>query len=319
MRTLVTVNGAESNPTEESLAACLQNRHKEGFWLDLEAPDADDLKLLRDVVGLHPLTMEDIQETSGRPKLDVFPESQFIVLVSADWKDDQIELREHHIYHGHDICVTAHATPAPELDELRKRIVKSPDLTRGATDFLTYLVMDAIVDGMFPVLERLDETIDALQDSILERPDTRLLVRISELKHDITWLRRELGAQRDVFQRVLTHSLDVGAQEITLYWRDVADHIVRQYETVDSLRDLLTGAMDIYLSTVSNRLNVTTKQLTVVASLFLPLTFLTGFFGMNFLVLVNHITSPVALAAGVSIMLGATALQLFIFWRRGWL
>jgi magnesium transporter len=107
---------------------------------------------------------------------------------------------------------------------------------------------------------------------------------------------------------------------MTLYYRDVYDHIVRQYETVDSLRDLLTSAMDVYLSTVSNRLNQTTKTLTVIASLFLPLSFLTGFYGMNFTLLTGTLETPhVAFAVGVGTMLGATAIQLYLFRRRGWI
>jgi magnesium transporter len=129
-----------------------------------------------------------------------------------------------------------------------------------------------------------------------------------------------LGAQRDVFQRLTTHGIHLQQQDMTLYYRDVYDHIVRQYETVDSLRDLLTSTMDVYLSTVSNRLNQTTKALTVVASLFLPLSFLTGFYGMNFSYLTSVLETPyAAFALGVGTMLIATAIQLYLFRRRGWI
>jgi magnesium transporter len=133
-------------------------------------------------------------------------------------------------------------------------------------------------------------------------------------------LRRLLGGQRDVFQALITHGIHLQQADMTLYYRDVFDHIVRQYETVDSLRDLLTSAMDVYLSTVSNRLNQTTKALTVVASLFLPLSFLTGFYGMNFSYLTQVLESPyIAFAVGVVTMLIATGIQLYLFRRRGWI
>jgi magnesium transporter len=133
-------------------------------------------------------------------------------------------------------------------------------------------------------------------------------------------LRRLLGGQRDVFQALITHGIHLQQQDMTLYYRDVYDHIVRQYETVDSLRDLLTSAMDVYLSTVSNRLNQTTKALTVVASLFLPLSFLTGFYGMNFTYLTQVLETPyAAFAVGVGTMLIATLIQLWFFRRRGWI
>jgi magnesium transporter len=140
------------------------------------------------------------------------------------------------------------------------------------------------------------------------------------LKHSVTELRRFLGAQRDVFQRLITHGVHIQQQDMTLYYRDVYDHIVRQYETVDSLRDLLASAMDVYLSTVSNRLNQTMKTLTAIASLFLPLSFLTGFYGMNFAYLVTVLETPyIAFWVGVGTMLGAVAIQLYFFRRRGWI
>jgi len=159
---------------------------------------------------------------------------------------------------------------------------------------------------------------DELEDAIVDRADPEQLRRIYALKHSVTQLRQLLGAERDLFQRLITESLsdpDLGA-----YYRDVYDHVIRQYESVDSLRDLLTGAMDVYLSTVSNRLNVTMRTLTVIASLFLPITFLTGFYGMNFAYLTS-VLEPHQLAFPIAIgtMLAATAFQLYIFKRRGWI
>jgi magnesium transporter len=134
-------------------------------------------------------------------------------------------------------------------------------------------------------------------------------------------LRKVLGAQRDVFQRLTTHTVGFeGGQDMTIYYRDVYDHIIRQYETVDSLRDLLTSAMDVYLSTVSNRLNQVITRLTVFATLFLPLTFITGFFGMNFAWLVAHIAPAWTFwVLAVGVMLATTALQLLYYRRRGWI
>ncbi len=167
-------------------------------------------------------------------------------------------------------------------------------------------------------LEALDTSVDKLQDDILVDATTPQLVLLQELKHDAPEMRRILGAQRDMFQRLVTHSLEQD-QETTAYYRDVYDHIIRQYENVDSMRDLLASAMDVYLSMVSNRLNLTMRTLTVVASLFLPLTFLTGFFGMNFAWLVSHIGSFAAFAIGVLVMILSIVVQLMFFRRRGWI
>ena len=123
---------------------------------------------------------------------------------------------------------------------------------------------------------------------------------------------------RDVFQRLTTHAIGEQSQDMSLYFRDVYDHMVRQYETVDSLRDLLTSAMDVYLSTVSNRLNDVMRRLTVIATLFMPLSFITGFFGMNFAWLVNHITGPATFGLGIGLLLATVAMQFLYFRRRGW-
>ena len=178
--------------------------------------------------------------------------------------------------------------------------------------------MDVLVDTTFTALETLDESVDKLQDAVLENATNSQLALLQEMKHSAVEMRRILGAQRDMFQRLVTLSLELD-RETTAYYRDVYDHIIRQYETVDSLRDLLTGAMDVYLSTVSNRLNMTVKALTVVASLFLPLTFLTGFFGMNFGWLVSRIGSLYAFGIGLAIMAISIITQLYFFRRRGWI
>jgi magnesium transporter len=202
----------------------------------------------------------------------------------------------------------------------QERLTKSPELSMGQPGFLTYLVIDALVDATFPALEQLDESIDSLEDEITATASRESLQRIYHLKHSVTELRRFLGAQRDVFQRLITHGVHIQQQDMTLYYRDVYDHIVRQYETVDSLRDLLASAMDVYLSTVSNRLNQTMKTLTAIASLFLPLSFLTGFYGMNFAYLTTVLETPyIAFWVGVATMLGAVAIQLYFFRRRGWI
>ncbi len=320
MRTLLTVAGQTPATRVENITRCFNEAHESGFWLDIEAPDQADFDLLQDVFKFHPLTIEDIQHQNQRPKVDEYAGYNFTVLFVAEWTGDDIAMREHHLFVGPHYLVTVHNEPSPQLKALQERIHKSPELTHGKPAFLTYMVIDALVDASFPVLDKLDDEVDALEDEITEKATEDQLKRIYGLKHTVTELRRFLGAQRDVFQALITHGIHVQQSDMTLYYRDVYDHIVRQYETVDSLRDLLTGAMDVYLSTVSNRLNQTTKALTVIASLFLPLSFLTGFYGMNFAYLTQILETPyAAFAFGVGTMLVAVLIQLYLFKRRGWL
>ena len=322
MRTLITTKGDSlGDPSDKAIAARLKVCHDDGFWLDIQGPDQDDFTLLEKVFGFHHLTIEDIQHQDQRPKLEEYHGYTFIVIFTGTLAaQGKVRFREHHMFVSKDYLVTVHDEPAELLVELAGRIKGSPELTKGNPGFLTYLVIDELVDSLFPLLETLDERIDGLEDQILDKATPELLGDIYKLKHQVIELRKFIGAQRDLFQRLITHSIDIHGEELTLYWRDVHDHLIRQYETVESLRDLLTGAMDVYLSTVSNRLNNTMKALTVIASLFLPLTFLTGFFGMNFLYLTGNLEpSTPSFAIGIVIMLLSVVIQFYFFRRRGWL
>jgi magnesium transporter len=320
LRTLITTAGKQPATATDDVVRCFEESTQMGFWLDIEAPDEDDFKLLEQTFKFHPLTIEDIKHQQQRPKVDEYPDYNFTVIFQILWENNEVVMREHHLYVGASYLITVHYEHSPALVDVHDRITRSPDLTKGQPAFLTYMVIDALVDSTFPALERLDDSVDALEDDIVDSADTKLLDRIYHLKHSVVELRRLLGAQRDVFQSLITHGIHLQKADMTLYYRDVFDHIVRQYETVDSLRDLLTGAMDVYLSTVSQRLNQTTKALTVIASLFLPLSFLTGFYGMNFAYLTQVLEVPYwTFAVGVGTMLIAIFIQLWLFRRRGWI
>ena len=319
MKTLITTTG-KTESTDAEIKRCFAEAKESGFWLDIEDPDDDDYKLLEHGFKFHPLTIEDIKHQEQRPKVDEYPEYNFTVIFQVLWEGSDVVLREHHLFVAPSYLITVHKDHSPALTQVHDRITKSPELTKGQPAFLTYLVIDALVDSTFPALEKLDDSVDELEDDIIAKATTELLDRIYHMKHSVVEVRRLLGAQRDVFQALITHGIHMQQADMTLYYRDVYDHIVRQYETVDSLRDLLTSAMDVYLSTVSNRLNQTTKALTVIASIFLPLSFLTGFYGMNFSYLTQILESPyAAFAVGIGTMVVATLIQLWLFQRRGWI
>jgi magnesium transporter len=315
MRQLIATAGPLTEPTPQALKTCLQSG-QQGFWLDIENPDDSDFAVLQDTFGFHPLTLEDIRHQNQRPKLEEYEGYAFVVLFAADWDENELKLREFHLYLSERYLVTVHVEPSPELAGLRSRLQAAPELIRKGLPFLFYLVVDKLVDALFPVIDRIDDETDAIEDRIVDRPTPQTLEQIYHLKHAAVDLRKVLGAQRDLFQRLTTQSIT--GQTMTLYFRDVYDHIVRQFETVDSLRDLLTSTMDVYLSTVSNRLNEVVRRLTVIATLFMPLTFITGFFGMNFAWLVSRITTVGAFAICIGLMLITIGVQFAYFRRRGW-
>lgn len=306
-----------SEPAPEEIAKRVAEK-RFGFWLDIESPDDDDYDLLSQAFRFHPLTIEDVRHQNQRPKFEEFTGYEFMVLFSSDWRGDHAAIREHHLYLGDKFLVTIHQEPEPAFKAVHERLQEGGGEQSGP-DLVTYLVLSALVDQVFDALEEIDVTADTVQDRALTRATPDTLSEISTLRHDVAVLRRNLGAERDMLQRLLTHALQNHNPDTTLYYRDVYDHVLRQYEQADGIRDLLSGAMDIYLSTVSNRLNETMRALTAIASLFLPLSFLSGFFGMNFGFLVNHIGSAGAFAAGLTLMGASIAIQLVLFRRRGWI
>jgi magnesium transporter len=319
-RHLIATQGPLVEPEPDHIAACLAEG-KQGFWLDIESPDDSDYALLEQTFKFHPLAIEDIRHQNQRPKLDEYPGYVFVVLFAAVFDDDRIQIREQHLFLSTQYLVTVHLEPSEALDRLRDRIRANPELTHRTLPYLFYLVVDQLVDATFPVIEQVDNATEELEEGIVTRADPASLARLNHLKRAVIDLRKVLGAQRDVFQRLTTHTVGMeGGQEMAVYYRDVYDHLIRQYETADSLRDLLTSAMDVYLSTVSNRLNQVITRLTVFATLFLPLTFITGFFGMNFGWLVAHIAPGWTFwVVGVGIMLVTTAAQLWYYRSRGWI
>jgi magnesium transporter len=291
----------------------------EFFWLDLVDPSAEQLAGLARRFGWHPLALEDMQEQRQRPKLDRYDDQMLIVFFGAsapqDLGDQQPHLIEVHMMVSGSWVVTVRAERCGELDELRRRIAADPSRDE---ELVVYRIFDTLTDTFFPVLEAIDDAIDELEDVIVLQPTDEQLQRVFRLKRRLVVLRRVITPQRDLAASTISDigelpGLTGGTRD---YFRDVYDHLIRISDLIDSYRDLLTSTMDVYLSTVSNRLNAVMKQLTLVATVFLPITALTGFFGQNFGFLVRHITGPVPfLVYGVGGALAAVV-ALYVWFRR---
>jgi magnesium transporter len=235
--------------------------------------------------------------------------------------NDAGALVEVHCFYAERYLVTVHHDPSPGLTDLGNRLRQGvgprPDQT-----MLLHRVIDILVDGFFPVLGRLDDEIDDLEDEILDRPTEQQLGRLFDLKRSLIAMRKIITPQRDMFAALLSEQdvLPGMTPEAERYFRDLYDHLIRISDLVDSYRDLMSGSLDTYLSTVSNRLNVVMKQLTIIATVFLPLSFLTGFFGQNFGWMVSRLTGlPVFLALGTGLPIVTVAVLMLLFRQRGWL
>ncbi len=314
---LVDTEGSHDAVDREVVAAHVAGG--EFFWLDLYRPGEDDVAMLRDLFGFHPLAVEDAAHFGQRPKLDEYDDFVFLVAFGAN--ADRDGLVEVHCFLSSKYLVTVHHDDCPTFEELRARAARE-HVPSAKGVLLLYAVVDALVDSFFPELAKLDDRIDGLENGVLQKPDDAQLQEIFRLKRRLVTWRKVITPERDLFARLVTGVVSVPGMtpDMERYYRDVYDHLIRISDLVDSYRDLLTGAMDVYLSTVSNRLNDVMKRLTIVATIFMPLTWITGFFGMNFARMVVHITGwPAFLVFGVASQVAAIAVMLVLFRRRGWM
>ena len=288
------------------------------FWLDLSRPTQEDFNILREVFKFHPLAVEDSEQFDQRAKIDVYDDFVFIVAYGA--RADDHRLVEVHCFYSERFLVTVHREFSPALNEIRERYQRR-EKTVERPSLLLYRVIDGLVDSFFPSLAALDDRIDELEDGIFSNAEDSQLQEIFQMKRQLVTMRKTATPQRDAFASLMGGVAELPglAEEDERYFRDIYDHLIRISDLIDSYRDLLTGAMDVYLSTVSNRLNAVMKQLTVIATIFLPLTFITGFFGQNFDWMVGHIGSlPVFLVLGVGSELLAVLGLVAFFKRRRW-
>jgi magnesium transporter len=288
-------------------------------WIDLESPDEPTLDRLQKALNLHRLAVEDALHFDQRPKLEEYPGHLFLVLQAftrAGTDICDLQLHEVHFFIGKDWILTVHDNSHPAFAEVAKRVVEQPEntLARGP-DFIAYQLADRMIDGHFPLLENVGDAMDEVEDRVFTEASRSQLERMFELRKLLAYLRRVLSPQRDVIG-LLAHRGVMNVQDTTtLYFRDISDHLFRLYEQLDSARELLGSVKDAYLSMVAQRTNDVTKQLTLFASLFLPMTFIVGFFGQNF----EQLNRPFLFWVMAASMIVVPAGTFVYFARRHWL
>jgi magnesium transporter len=307
------------NPDEAEISTHLKDRNF--VWIDLIDPDEGAIQRLADTIGLHPLTVEDARTFQQRPKLEEYDGYLFMVVFGVDpgaASGDRL-LREVHLIISGDYVVTIRRRGIPGLDALRTRYDGTPVRSE---QFLVYKILDAVTSTFIPVLSRTDDDIDDVEQRVIDNPTTADLQRIFSLKRDLVAMRRVVSPMRDMFARNGDRISDLPGLETDdrLYFRDLYDGLIRVSELVDSYRDLLSGTTDMYLSTVANRQGEVNKQLTIIATIFLPLTFLTGFFGQNFAFLTGHIINHTwsFWVFGIGLLLASVAGLAIFFKRKHW-
>jgi magnesium transporter len=296
------------------------------FWLDLDVhdpgPDDDVTGLLCNTFHFHPVAVEATERFGQRARIDDYDD--FVHIVTFGMAADGKNVAEVHCFVTKKFIISIHRGDCPALATVCDRIGTHHSSDVAAPQVaIFYLIMDTLIDSFFPVLSDFDDAIDDLEGAILKNPTEEQLGTLFDMKRQILTIRKVITPQRDMIS-----SLNSGVVAIpgmtdqgTAYFRSLYDHLIRISDMVDSYRDLIGGAMDTHLSMVSNRLNVVMKQLAIIATIFLPLGFLTGFFGQNFAWPIVHLQAGGAdfLFLGIGSEVVALVLLYILFKRRGWL
>ncbi len=319
-RAIVSAKGGISGPVDDpSLVEAMRNED-EVLWLDVSNPGPDDFRLFLDGFGFHPLSVSDVRETHTAAKLDEYETYVFqVVMVPVAQTGDEVDLFEVEIFYTKGTLVTVHDRPWPALDALWEAVSKQPEreLGKGAQT-LYHNIVDRAVREYFPILDALEDRVDAVEREVLESPGAHdTLPTLFRLRRTVRTLLRAARNQRESVQRLANGTVRALRKETCWLFRDVHDHLILLHDTLDDHRETLGGLRDTYVGVVNNRMSEVMKALTVFSALMLPLAFLTGLWGMN--VAVPWQGEP----AGFWVVLGVCLLvsgAMFAFVaRRGWL
>ena len=316
-------DGTVSQPADEAALRAALEDAAGLLWVDLFIHSEADAAVLRDVFHFHPLTIEDCLSPHVDPaKIDDHGDYLFIVVQALDEYRPDAEIRsiEVNFYLGPNYVVSSRREPVSAIDQFRERCRQDEYLLSHPADWLLHGLLDGLVDEYLPVVDAIDDTIDALEEAVLHNPDGGILHQIMMVKRNALRLRRAATPQRDTMNRLSRHEYPKFiSEETAIYYRDIYDHLVRVEYLIEALRDLADGALNTYLSVVSNRLNEVMKVLTAAAAVFLPLTLISGIYGMNF----SHnqfpsFGEPWGFAAVVGTMVAVAVAMLAFFRFRRW-
>ena len=257
------------------------------LWVDIDSTSMHQHALLEKVFEFHPLSVEDTLSPNTRVKLEEYPRYVFVVMAGVQFDQatpDPFDLETSNLYFflGKNFLVTVHALPSTGCDAARDRLLRSPDLLARGAEMTMHHIIDQAVDSYFPLVEELNGKVDGLEQKLFEDFDEGLIHEIFKAKRSTFSFRRHIGPLREVLNILTNRPCGYIRPETQLYYRDVYDHTIRLMESVDTTRDLLAGVLETYLSQTSNRMNRVMKQLSIVATVALPLIVIAGIYGMNF-------------------------------------
>ncbi len=251
------------------------------LWVNKVAKTQEELEEVRDLFGFHSLAIEDCVDRQQRPKIDIFDDYVLVIVKDLELKDNLV-INQLGLFIGKDYLVTISNKPLDEVESVIKRLQTNPVKHHGS-EFLAYRILDRIVDSYFPILDGIEDDIEAVEKRILRNPnDRKVAERIFQAKRNLLLLRKATWPAREVFSTLSKGELPNISKRSRVYYRDIYDHVVLVIDLVETYRDLVAGILETHLSAISNSMNEVMKVLTVIATIFIPLTFITGLYGMNF-------------------------------------
>jgi magnesium transporter len=292
------------------------------LWIDLNRPDDAEYNWLAETFRFHPLALEDARGRQQRAKLDRYQGYAFFVLpaICRDTGDRRVGAHDVHVFIGRNYLVTVHRQEIPALSQVRHRWEQA-HAAREPAPFLFYLLLDAVVDGCFPVVDEIGEQIDDIDTAVFADPDRVALKTIFSLRKTLLTIRKTLGPLRDALNELLIAEGDeiFALEHMRGYFSDVFDHVLRVTDFVDTYRDMLSGSLDAYQGSLANRLNQNMQRLTVAATVLATATVVTGFYGMNLrgLLINSRWAYGGHLLLGLLVLL--TLVEIWIFRRKRWI
>lgn len=291
------------------------------LWVDVQGlGDEGLLRQLADLFAIHPLALEDVVHVPIRPKAESYEHNLFIVTRMLRQGDgDPFDVEQVSLLIGRDYVLTFQETYGDVLDPVRHRLkIRNSRVRSHSSDYLGYVILDTIIDAYYPVVERVGDWIEILEERVLTEASPETLRELNSMKTQLMKLRRTIAPQRQAVNALKLGEHELMSEYVRLHLRDTHDHIVQLAEGVEQARELVNGLMNTYLTVVSNRMNEVMKTLTIVASIFIPLTFMAGIYGMNFEHMPElgvHWAYPLLLG---SMAVVATGMVVY-FWRKGWI
>lgn len=294
-------------------------------WVDFVGESSEVSEpIMRDIFRFHPLAVDDALNETHIPKIDDWHEYLYIVLRAVTYakdEDEEIQIPELDIFIGKNYVVTYHEKAITAVDRVWAACQRDQRLLANGPDHLLYRLADELINDAIMVVEQIQDSLDEIEDLIFMTPSPQTAERIFHLKRNILRLRRVITPQREVLNKLARDNYDVIDPEDRIFFRDVYDHLMRLYELLDNLRDMAGGALDTYLSVINNRMNDVMKTLAAFTVLFLPLGFITGFFGMNFFATTINTeiwSGWISFEIAIGLMLAVPISMLFWMRRRGW-